>query len=96
MCPVFKFDTSRPHWINPSPIFHLMPNSYRVTVQELQCEPIAPPKPSDFVESGKITVTPMREIFTQTFSESDFDLQSLVLALNKRKRVRKARGKEVV
>lgn len=34
------------------------------------------------------------EVFSQTFPEQDFDMTSFVLAINKRKRVRKARGKE--
>lgn len=34
------------------------------------------------------------EVFVQTFPEAEFDLQTIVLALNKKKRTRKARGKE--
>lgn len=32
------------------------------------------------------------EIFSQTFPEQDFDMTGFVLAINKRKRVRKARS----
>lgn len=68
---------------------------YRVTVQELNGEPSSAPKPSDFVGDHGVSVISMTEVFSQTFESGDFDIQTLVSALNRKRRVRKARtGKD--
>ena len=61
---------------------------YRVTVREIN--------ESAAGSAGTATAgEDCREVFAQTFDGPDFDLTSIVLALNKRRRVRKARaGKE--
>jgi len=58
---------------------------YRVTVREIN----EPTSATEIAQPGDC-----HEVFAQTFDGPDFDLQSIVLALNKRRRVRKARGKE--
>lgn len=68
---------------------------FRVTVQELHGEPSSSPKPSDFVGDHGVSVISMTEVFSQTFEAGDFDIQTLVSALNRKRRVRKTRaGKE--
>lgn len=66
-----------------------MSNSYRVTVTQLvpaesrSANDPRPPNPTEI------------NVFSQTFVDAEFDMQSFVLAINKKKRVRKARaGKE--
>jgi len=66
-----------------------MPTSYRVEVTQIMPE---------LARSATDTTPPLPNqitVFSQTFPEDDFDLQAIVLAINKRKRARKARGKEV-
>lgn len=75
-----------PDWLKaPYPDSILMPK-YRVTVREIN----EPTTATEMPREGDC-----REVFAQTFDGPDFDLTSIVLALNKRRRVRKARaGKE--
>lgn len=56
---------------------------YRVSVREIN-----EPKSATEISQGE----DCREVFAQTFDGPDFDLQSIVLALNKKKRVRRARA----
>lgn len=59
---------------------------YRVTVTSIP--PIIEPLPGVTEQEKSV------DTYSQTFDESEFDMQTLVLALNRKRRVRKARGKE--
>ena len=63
-----------------------MSKSYRVIVIEIDsAAPVSVPPPAEPTGTS---------VFTQTFPEADFDMQSLVLALNRRRRNRKTSKKE--
>lgn len=65
-----------------------MSNSYRVTVTRL-----VPAEARDANDPRPPNPTEIQD-YVQTFPEADFDINALILALNKKKRTRKARGKE--
>jgi hypothetical protein len=65
------------------------PFSYKITVTEISESPAQ--------DSAKLDRHPeylTREVFAMAVDAADFDLPTFVQAINKRKRVRKARGKE--
>ena len=84
-------DQLHPRWIdapNPGFKFILMPK-YNVTVTKIY-------QPETSTEEALKLTVDTEAVYAQTFPESEFDINSLIMALNKRRRVRKARGKEAV
>jgi hypothetical protein len=66
------------------------PFSYKITVTEISEAPAVTAS-----DANQSTGTYLhREIFSMAVPAADFDLPTFVQAINKRKRVRKARGKE--
>ena len=65
------------------------PSAFRITVTEI-FDPVDVTKPDENQSSTAIG----RDVFSQSIPATDFDMTNFVLAINKRKRVRKARGKE--
>lgn len=70
------------------------PFSYKITVIEI-CDAPAPTSELTASETSRSLGAYLhREIFAMAVPAADFDLPTFVQAINKRKRVRKARGKE--
>jgi len=63
---------------------------FKITVTRVSDEAHAAVQATQIQEAHSLPV----EVFSQTFPEQDFDMTNFVLAINKRKRNRKARGKE--
>jgi hypothetical protein len=70
-----------------------IPTAFRITVTEV-FDVVELPSAREISAREATNGHVGREVFAQSLPAEDFDMQSFVLALNKRRRVRKSRGKE--